>query len=256
MAELAIVTAAHVVDLLKARHARDIAVAEAPLAPWGGLRADLWVMTPSWTRHQVTIYEVKVARGDFLRDEKWHRYLPFCNSFSFVAPAGVLQKEEIPEGAGLLEVSANGSRLRTVRKAPRRQDDHEHQAQVLKAILMNRASITPSRYGRVDPSTREQRMAEWQMLLEEGKPLGHKVGGAIREEMERLRKAADDANRRANQLEEFQQDLERAGWDRKVSVYQFRSDLQATRAKMPEGLPERLNTLHESVRALRELFHP
>ena len=52
---------------------------------------------------QVRIYEVKSSRADFLADRKWENYLRFCTHFAFVAPAGAIQKWELPAGIGLVE---------------------------------------------------------------------------------------------------------------------------------------------------------
>jgi hypothetical protein len=66
---------------------------------------------------QVRIYEVKGSRGDFLRDSKWERYLPFCTHFAFVAPAGAIAKWELERGIGLIEYGA--PQLRAMRRARR-----------------------------------------------------------------------------------------------------------------------------------------
>lgn len=72
---------------------------------------------------QPTGFEVKVSRGDFRRDlsnsGKLGRYLELCQFFYYVAPAGLLSVEEIPEEAGLLVLQAGG-RLRRVKAAPNR----------------------------------------------------------------------------------------------------------------------------------------
>lgn len=52
---------------------------------------------------QVRIYEVKSSRADYLADSKWQKYLPYCTHFSFVAPAGAIQKWELPREVGLIE---------------------------------------------------------------------------------------------------------------------------------------------------------
>ena len=57
-------------------------------------------MTPSI--RDIKGFEFKVSRSDFLADKKWKKYLKHCNSFSFVCPYGMIKKEELPEGIGLL----------------------------------------------------------------------------------------------------------------------------------------------------------
>ena len=56
-----------------------------------------------WDR-QTKGYEIKVNRSDFLNDKKWQEYLKFCTWFSFIAPLGIIKKEELPNKIGLVEV--------------------------------------------------------------------------------------------------------------------------------------------------------
>jgi hypothetical protein len=69
-----------------------------------GLRFD--VVGVSRRTRQVRIYEVKSSRGDFLRDAKWKRYLTYCTHFAFVAPAGAIQRWELPREVGIIEYGA------------------------------------------------------------------------------------------------------------------------------------------------------
>ena len=50
-------------------------------------------------------YEIKISRKDFTNDGKWKEYLQYCNYFYFVAPEGLINKSELPERIGLIEVS-------------------------------------------------------------------------------------------------------------------------------------------------------
>jgi len=75
---------------------------------WGNShtqRADVIEVKPSYTRFCISIYEIKISRADFqsdIRSDKWKGYLPHCHRFYFASPAGVLAKEDIPKGAGLI----------------------------------------------------------------------------------------------------------------------------------------------------------
>jgi len=105
--------------LLAEKHSRDVFVAECKDGPshGGHRRMDAWVMAKSWSKPLVTVYEIKVSRSDFIKDEKWHNYLPLCNKFVFVCPHGLIAPEEIPQDCGLMWVSKTGNRLFTKRKA-------------------------------------------------------------------------------------------------------------------------------------------
>ncbi len=74
-------------------------------------------------------YEIKISRQDFLNEIKkpWKRRpaMFFSNEFYFVAPKGLLKKDEIPIECGLIEYEEKEEnkkdRLTTVLKAPNRE---------------------------------------------------------------------------------------------------------------------------------------
>lgn len=59
-------------------------------------------------------YEVKASRADFLKDvkdpEKQKALRCFCNLFYYVAPEGMIKKEELPPWAGLIELKYDGEK--------------------------------------------------------------------------------------------------------------------------------------------------
>lgn len=73
--------------------------------------------------HDRIAYEVKVSRSDFLNEVKkpWKREagMELANKFVYVTPPGLITKDEVPEGCGLMEVHPSGT-IRTVVKAPHR----------------------------------------------------------------------------------------------------------------------------------------
>jgi hypothetical protein len=80
-----------------------------------GLRFDV-VGIAKYTR-QVRIYEIKSSRADFLGDDKWERYLPYCTHFAFVAPAGAIFRWELHRDVGLIEYGAPAfERMRRARR--------------------------------------------------------------------------------------------------------------------------------------------
>jgi len=99
-------------------------------------------------------FEIKLSRSDFLRDvrnsEKWEWLLQRFHEFWYVAPAGVVDLENLPECAGWLELklfrfNAGGGfrypfyewRLITRKEAPRQkpQADDELVATLVVAVL-------------------------------------------------------------------------------------------------------------------------
>lgn len=92
--------------------------------PQGLLIFDGLAITKSYTKPNIIGYEVKVARNDFTRDNKWHLYLQYCNEFYFVCPKGLITKDELPDNVGLIWYDPEAKQiLRTVKKAQYRKID-------------------------------------------------------------------------------------------------------------------------------------
>lgn len=114
---------------------------EVTLGPaWTGKhpgRVDVMTMAKCYARLDVTIYECKVSRADFLgdvREGKYTKYLGCCNRLYFAAPEGMLEISEIPAGAGLICLGPNGW---AVRKGAKSQGNKELPVAMYKAIAIN-----------------------------------------------------------------------------------------------------------------------
>lgn len=177
--------ASEIVDLLATKHAEDVFVPECKDGPtWNGqhMRMDAWAMKKSWSNPLSVAYEVKVSRSDFLGDDKWQGYLACCNELYFVCPSGLIRAEELPAEAGLIYVSATGSRLFTKKKSPWR--DVRVPEELYRYVLMSRVRVLDrtERY-----AGRGEKPADfWRRWLEErtiDHDFGWRVGRAIRETM-------------------------------------------------------------------------
>lgn len=108
---------------LAKRHQKDFFTTECKSGPTHMARPgelmifDALAVKKSWTKPCITIYEVKVSRQDFLADHKWASYLQFCNLFYFVCPKGIIEKEELSNGIGLMTYNADSGALFTAKKA-------------------------------------------------------------------------------------------------------------------------------------------
>jgi hypothetical protein len=64
-------------------------------------------------------FEIKTSRGDWLRElanpDKARDALTVCSTMSVVAPAGVVQDGELPDGWGLYRVAGDPGKVRRVR---------------------------------------------------------------------------------------------------------------------------------------------
>ena len=89
-----------IIKLLELKHPSDkfLTVTECKCGPSWTVdrtpRLDMWVMKKSYSKPDFIGYEVKVARNDFMRDEKWIEYLPYCTSFYFVSPPDIIKSDE------------------------------------------------------------------------------------------------------------------------------------------------------------------
>ena len=131
-------TASYIKQILSKKHSEDFFMCEVKTgSSWIhsiGI-IDAWAMKKSWAKPCSIAYEIKVSRGDFLQDDKWMKYLPFCNQFYFICPKNIISKDEVPKNAGLIYVSDKG-KLSTKKKAPYNSD--EICPTIYKYILMSR----------------------------------------------------------------------------------------------------------------------
>ncbi|HEY3265532.1 MAG TPA: hypothetical protein VGM37_01300 [Armatimonadota bacterium] len=109
-------TSGLIMNALAAKHAKDFFIEECKGGPtWftGHLRMDAWAMKRSWANPLSVGYEVKVSRNDFVRDDKYPGYLPFCNELYLVAPKDMIAPFEVHAEVGLMEaVGKKGSSAR------------------------------------------------------------------------------------------------------------------------------------------------
>lgn len=83
------------------------------LGPAGSSRPDVYALPKSYSRFQPIAYECKVSTSDFRADVtkgKYTDYLKFATGVVFACPAGLLKKEDIPAGAGLMVRGPDGWR--------------------------------------------------------------------------------------------------------------------------------------------------
>jgi hypothetical protein len=78
---------------------------------------DAVALKKSWSKPCITGYEIKVDRGDFIRDEKWPYYLQYCNKFYFACPTGLIDPDELSKDIGLIYYNPEKQCISTKRKA-------------------------------------------------------------------------------------------------------------------------------------------
>jgi hypothetical protein len=105
---------------LKKKHDKDCWVEELSFTD-RNRRIDLFVIQPTAGKgFGTTAYEVKVSRADFRREthDKQREARLYSERFYYVTPPGLVEKTEIPDWAGLMELKDNG-RFKEVIPAPR-----------------------------------------------------------------------------------------------------------------------------------------
>jgi len=175
----------HIVKLLQQRHHADVVVTECKTGgSWHGTMQifDLWCMPRSYTHSHVTGYEVKVDRSDFLGDNKWPGYTPYCNYFYFVCPKDLIDKSELAADIGLMYASEK--QLKVVRKAPLRQVTIPDS--IFRYILMTRCNITESQFNNnsVNRESKRKFFEGWCEARKIDKAFGQNVSKSIRQTVE------------------------------------------------------------------------
>ncbi len=108
--ELAVDLARHIRARVAMTSARmPVVVVEAAIDGAWGRAGRLEVVAfrafDGYKRVALTGYEVKVSRSDLLADlraSKWKKYLSRLDRFYFAFPDGLAQRDEIPEGPGVI----------------------------------------------------------------------------------------------------------------------------------------------------------
>ncbi len=246
-------TAGKLLKLLATRHAGDVFVPECKTGASSGrpgtmLRMDAWAMKKSWARPASFCYEIKVARSDFLRDEKWQGYLPYCSDFYFVAPHGLISPDELPPEAGLLVASKNLTRLYAKKKAARR--DVDLPEDLYRYLLMWRTRIVSA--DTVATTPREW-WAKWLREKELNRELGWKVSKALHQVIEQKIAKVEKENKRLKAQNESFADvrecLERLGVDEHYAP-EWRVE-QKVRETLPKMLGDDIDRLCEALGGFR-----
>ena len=203
------------------------------LGPSGSPRPDVYTVPCTYSRFMPVAYECKVSVADFRRDitaGKWTSYLQFAAGVMFCVPAGLVTKNDIPEGCGLMV--RHESVWRTVKGPTMRPIDNLPRDAWIKLVLDGGRRASAERIARG--------VTEWTLEASIRKKLGDTVGNLLRSrrdaerqfeyQTEKLKTAADEAH----QLYQEQMAKARKRVDEEVS------QLSAERRELALalGLPE------------------
>jgi len=247
-------TAKAIVSLLREKHSEDVFVPECkdgPTQSTGHFRMDAWAMNRSWANPCISAYEVKVSRSDFLNDNKWRSYLPYCNQLSFVCPRNLIGLTELPVDVGLYYVASTGTRLVTARKPVWR--DVVIPDSVWRYILMCRAVIKGE-------EAAEGRNAdywrEWIETKEEDRKLGYRCSTAIAQHVSKV----DSDNKRLKEKMAEYDDVRKLliglGWNEPdkepwLSADRVKHKIASLSQVVPPWVPREMERLEEALKQMR-----
>lgn len=256
------ITSKVILNALSLKHSKDAFVPECKTGgTYGGgsPRMDAWAMKKSWASPLVTVYEIKTSRADFLGDNKWPNYLPYCNEFYFICPSKLIEVNEVPENAGLMYISSNGTRVYTKKKAIYR--DVEVPEDLYRYLLMWRTDIT-----REHLSHKGSKREYWKKWLEQreiDRHLGYVVSKSLRkrinEEVEKAREINEDLEKRLERYKYLIEFLGRIGVDPKTHYLRGEVDRKFKELKLliPQDLKYSIirtrNNLNDLVENLEKL---
>jgi hypothetical protein len=92
---------------------------------WQCVRPDVFSILPSLQMKYANpcVHEIKISRSDFLSDmakpEKYQAYQLMSEATYYVAPEGIIEKEELPAGLGLI-IETKENQFKLIKKAKKR----------------------------------------------------------------------------------------------------------------------------------------
>lgn len=202
------ITANNILDLIIKKHSNNfVCIPECKTGETGRHRSiDLWCMAKSWARPRTIAYEIKVARNDFLRDDKWRSYLDYCSEFYFAAPPGIIDPSELPDEAGLLVSSKNARLLYTKKKAPTRAVKIPEN--IFRYILMWRVET----HGERGVPDHVGYWKDWLKKKSEKRDLGYLVSKTIRQHVQAVDMKNKTLQRENKTLQETKEILDKLGF--------------------------------------------
>ena len=252
------VTSTDIKLALAEKHWKDFFLTEVKsgsswMTPRGDMKIlDALAIRKSWTSPCFTGYEVKISRGDFLRDVKFYTYEELCNCLYIVCPKGMIERTEIPESVGLMYYDHDKKAITTKKKAIYRKI--EYSPEMLLYIIYSR--LDSDRY----PFFSDK--LEYYTAYLEGKRDNRDLGRAIKT------KLVEDNIRLEREVESvrgFQQHLDTYRAIQRVlekhHIYGWRRDIaaeldKALARKCPEDIASIRVTLEGVVRRLEHMEEP
>ncbi len=194
------VKAHQIKNALSKKHRDDFFLTEVKNGPsWSGnnlLILDALAIKKSWSKPCITGYEIKVDRGDFLRDQKYVHYLQYCHKFSFVCPKGLIKPDELDPAIGLIWYNPETGGLHSRRAAVYRPMEQLPET-LLMYIIMSRLESDRHPFF----SDKREFFEEWLQDKRDRRELGWKVQNKLMTQIKDAEKRAREAEAKADGLE-------------------------------------------------------
>lgn len=196
------------------------------------LRLDGVALEVNWRGDTwISGFEVKVSRGDFLRDAKYLCYKNYVDDLTLVCPARMIDRSEVPEPVGLMYYDPSKRTLRYRRKPdPSHGDTRQVEHRLLKKLA---ASERPDRYGHYE--TAAEYVAQREAMKGIGRALGTKMALRL-QQLEQLQEPTE-----ARRIQAQSKAVER------VCDILSRHGYQISRWTRTEDLETRLKELDEAL---------
>ncbi|MDF0750314.1 hypothetical protein NLU14_08730 [Marinobacter sp. 71-i] len=198
------------------------------LGPSGSPRPDVYAMDKSFAHPKPVAYEVKVSLSDFRSDVtkgKWQSYLEFAGAVIFVVPRGLITKNDVPNGCGLMTYNADTDTFASVKKPTL------HPVKLPERVMLK---LLIDGVDRVHEVNRRRMLDEYRIEKRVRKALGDEVAGAVFD----IRAAEQ---RRDNELWRIQQDIDAA----KRRAEHLQQDVQRERERVDDFAAKAYADLYE-----------
>ena len=205
----------------------------------------------SWSSPCFTGYEVKVSRGDFLRDAKFYTYEELVNCLYIVCPKGMIDRTELPESVGLMYYDPEKKTLQTKKKAIYRKI--EYSADMLLYIIYSRLDSDRLPFY----SEKQEYFRDYVDGKKTSQDLGHIVRSKLVQENADLEREIEDVKQFKEQRDEYLKIKEVL---RKHGIYGWRhrggaaEELdEALKMKCPEDIKDIRIEMETLVRRMKKM---
>lgn len=194
------------------------------LGPSGSARPDVYVIPKSFANFRPLVYEIKVSVSDFRSDVtsgKWQKYLDYACGVIFAVPAGLIGKDDVPAGCGLIVRHENV--WRTVKKPTlTRLDNMPRDAWIKLLIDGTRREAERERI-----HVRQRAAGSWSAEQQLRKRHGSQVANLVARAMRSAERVEEQIKQNEQHAEKLRQDRNNADQIRREEAARERKYLDA-----------------------------